>query len=226
MSSQRIKDLPEYDRPREKLWENGVKQLTNSELLAVLIRSGGKNANALEVSRKLINDSDLGELAGRAPAELTDYSGIGQVKAAVIVAAFELAKRVASTDLSSGVKITGSQQVIEHLAPKMRHLDREEFWVLHLSNSNELLREVVLFKGSLDEMQISPREIVKSCLNHNSKAIILAHNHPNGDARPSEEDLRATEEIDQAVSYVGVEVLDHIILGRDDALSCRREELI
>ncbi|MFP3952748.1 MAG: RadC family protein [Candidatus Acetothermia bacterium] len=218
-----ITDLPQGDRPREKLKQHGARFLSDSELLALVIRSGTRGKNALDLSREILSELSLGDLSNSTLNQLNRYRGIGEAKASQIMAVFELARRLTSSKLSPGKQIFSLDEAIEHLDPAMRTLEREELRVLHLNNANELINEETIFTGSLDQVQISPREIVKSCLRNNTSAIILAHNHPGGSPEPSEADLRVTKRIEKALSTVEVSLIDHIIVGKYDQVSFNRE---
>ncbi len=218
-----ISDLPEGDRPREKLKQHGARFLSDSELLALVIRSGTMGKNALDLSREILSEFSLGELSNSTLNQLNSYRGIGEVKASQIMAVFELARRLTGRKLSPGEQIFSLDEAIDHLNPSMSSLEREELRVLHLNNANELINEETIFTGSLDQVQISPREIVKSCLRNNTSAVILAHNHPGGSPEPSQADLRVTERIETALDTVGVSLIDHIIIGKYDQVSFNRE---
>jgi len=224
--ARKLTSLPEDDRPREKLSKQGVKALSNSDLLALIIRAGTRGKNAVDVCQHILSDLGLRELARADIDQLTGYEGIGEVKAGQILAAFELAKRWERAELDSGQKVKSIDEVLDYLLPQMRDLEREELRLLHVSNAGELLKEETLFQGSLDEMLVAPREVAKACLKQNSKALILAHNHPNGEPDPTEEDLLCTEEIKSVLDPLDVELLDHIVVGRRSAVSLREEGYI
>lgn len=218
-----ISDLPPDDRPRERLKQYGPKYLSNSELLAIIIRSGTEGKNALELSQEILNELSLDSLSNSTISQLNNYKGIGEVKASQILAVFELAKRFSRREITPGEQIFSLNEAIEHLNPEMRQLEREEFRILHLNNANELIHEETIFKGSLDQVQITPREIIKSCLKNNTRAVILSHNHPGGSPEPSEADLRVTKKVKAGLETVGVSVIDHIIVGKYDHLSFNKE---
>ena len=218
-----IDELPLDDRPREKLEQNGPGQLSDSELLALVIRSGVEGKNVLEITQEILRDFDLDNLSNSTLQELQNYRGIGEVKAGQILAVFELGKRFARNELKSGQEIFGLEDVLGHLNPGMRSLEREELRVLHLNNANELIHEETIFYGSLNEVHIEPREIAKSCLKHNSGGIILAHNHPGGEADPSEADVNVTERVRSTLRTLGVTLIDHVIVGKYGEVSLKRK---
>ncbi|MCF7876468.1 DNA repair protein RadC [Candidatus Bipolaricaulota bacterium] len=219
----RIEDLPEEDRPRERLKQHGPEHLSDSELLALVIRSGIKGKNVLAVSREILNDFELDSLSNSTLRELQDYRGVGEVKAGQILAVFELGKRFAREEITQGEKIFGLDDVIAHLTPELKRLEREELRTLHLNNANELICEETVFRGSLNEVQIEPREIAKNCLKNNTSGVILAHNHPGGGPDPSEADITVTERIETSLDTLGITLVDHVIVGRYDEVSLKRE---
>lgn len=221
-----IGELPPADRPREKLKKHGPGYLSESELLALVIRSGIEGKNVLEVSREVLRDFDLDNLSNSTIQELKKYKGIGEVKAGQILAVFELGKRFAREEVSPGERIFGLDDVIDHLNPELKKLEREELRILHLNNSNELLSEETVFRGSLNEVHIEPREIAKSCLKNNASGVILAHNHPGGDSDPSEADIDVTERIGDSLETLGVSLVDHVIVGKYDEVSLKRRGYI
>jgi len=226
MAEYTIEDLPPDDRPREKLEQSGPGDLTDSELLALVIRSGVKGKNVLEVSQEILRDLDLNNLSNSTLRELQDYEGIGKVKAGQILAVFELGKRFAREEISPGEEIFGLDDVVGHLNPEMKRLEREELRALHLNNANELIHEETIFYGSLNEVQIQPREIAKSCLKHNSGGVILAHNHPGGKADPSEADVHVTKRVRSTLDTLGVSLIDHVIVGKRGEVSLKRKGYI
>lgn len=217
-----IDDLPPDDRPREKLKQHGPSYLSKSELLALVIRSGVEGKNALEVSREILTDFDLDNLSNSTIRELENYRGIGEVKAGQIIAVFELGRRFARQEVSPGERIFGLDDVIGHLNPELKKLEREELRVLHLNSTNELILEETVFRGSLNEVQVEPREIVKSCLKNNTSGIILAHNHPGGNSDPSEGDINVTERVEDSLDTLGVSLVDHVIVGKYDEVSLKK----
>ena len=219
----RIEDLPQEDRPRERLKQHGPEHLSDSELLALVIRSGIKGKNVLAVSREILNDFELDSLSNSTLRELQDYRGVGEVKAGQILAVFELGKRFAREEITQGEKIFGLDDVIAHLTPELKRLEREELRTLHLNNANELICEETVFRGSLNEVQIEPREIAKSCLKNNTSGVILAHNHPGGGPDPSEADITVTERIETSLDTLEIALVDHVIVGKYDEVSLKRE---
>jgi len=226
MAEYTIEDLPPDDRPREKLKQNGPEYLSDSELLALIIRSGVQGKNVLEVSQAILRELNLNNLSNSTLQELKSYEGIGEVKAGQILAVFELGKRFARDELSAGEEIFSLDDVVGHLNPGMKRLEREELRALHLNNANELIYEETIFYGSLNEVQIEPREIAKSCLKHNTGGVILAHNHPGGEADPSEADVNVTERVRTTLERLGITLIDHVIVGKYGEASLKRKGYI
>ena len=226
MAEYTIEELPPDDRPREKLKQNGPEYLSDSELLALVIRSGVQGKNVLEVSQAILRDLNLNNLSNSTLQELQRYEGIGEVKAGQILAVFELGKRFARDELTAGEEIFSLDDVVGHLNPDMKKLEREELRALHLNNANELIYEETIFYGSLNEVQIEPREIAKSCLKHNTGGVILAHNHPGGEADPSEADVNVTKRVRTTLERLGITLIDHVIVGRYGESSLKRKGYI
>jgi DNA repair protein RadC len=226
MAEYTIEELPPDDRPREKLKQNGPEYLSDSELLALVIRSGVQGKNVLEVSQAILRDLNLNNLSNSTLQELQSYEGIGEVKAGQILAVFELGKRFARDELTAGEEIFSLDDVVGHLNPDMKRLEREELRALHLNNANELIYEETIFYGSLNEVQIEPREIAKSCLKHNTGGVILAHNHPGGEADPSEADVNVTKRVRTTLERLGITLIDHVIVGRYGEASLKRKGYI
>jgi DNA repair protein RadC len=226
LTDYRIEDLPEDDRPREKLRKKGPSSLSNSELLALIIRAGAPGKNVVELCQEILSDFDFEHLSKSSAEELKEYKGISDVKAGQIVAAFELARRCESKDISPGEQIEGLTDIINYMGPEMRRLEREELHLLHLSNSNQLLKHEILHKGSLNEVSIKNREVVKSCLKQNASAVLLAHNHPDGSPNPTDQDRAMTESLREALNLVDVNLIDHVIFGQSDHFSFNQKGLL
>ncbi|MDY6773773.1 MAG: DNA repair protein RadC, partial [Candidatus Nanohaloarchaea archaeon] len=217
-----IKELPENERPRERLEEKGVEALSDAELLALVIRAGTEERNAVELSRELLSELGLDRLESASANELVGVDGIGEVKAGQIVAAFELSRRF-SRRSEEKEAVEGFEDAREHVE-EMRRFEEENFGILCLDSGNRLLsRELSLFRGSVNEVEVQTRVIAKKALRENASAVVLAHNHPSGDPEPSQEDVEVTEEVRKALDLVDVDLLDHIVVGGDRCTSLRKE---
>ncbi len=216
----RIKDWPESERPRERLAQHGAETLSDAELLAIILRMGDGERTAIDLARHLI--TTFGGFRGidtRTVAELCQVNGIGTAKAAQIKAALEIGKRLFLETPRERARINSSEDAYRLVRPHMANLGREVFRVLLLTSRNMLIADQVLFEGSLTESIVSPRELVKAAVNEGAASVVLVHNHPSGDSRPSDADRRVTLRLKQACEVVGVAVLDHLIVGQDEYYS-------
>jgi len=223
----KIPEWPEEERPRERLITHGPERLSDAELLAILLRVGGKDDTAIDLARRLINEfSGFRGLDSRSVAELCQVNGIGPAKAAQIKAALEIAKRLFRETIHLEDKVQSSEDVYHLVRPYLRDLTREVFRVVFLTSRNRVIGEKSLFEGSLTESMVSPREVIKEAVNRGAASIVFIHNHPSGDPSPSEEDRRMTARLKQACEVVGITVLDHIIVGRDRYFSFADEGIL
>ncbi len=212
-----IHELPPEERPREKLAERGPEALSDSELIAILLRTGLPGANAVEIARQLlIRYGSLGNLARCSVAEIAGIKGIGPAKAVQLAAAFGLGARLARETLSRE-KIDEPQLVYDLLAPEMRHLHQESLRVLLLDTRHRLIRIEEVSLGSVNESVAHPREIFRPALIHSAFAVIVAHNHPSGDPTPSSTDIRLTRRLKEAAELLMIRLLDHVIIGAPGA---------
>lgn len=213
MTSLTIHELPEQERPREKLAIKGVVTLSNSELIAILLRTGTRGANAVDVARTLLGRfHSLSGIARASVQELAAVRGVGPAKAVQLAAAFGLASRLAGETLSQS-KIDSSQLVYDLLGPEMRTLQKESLRLILLDTRYHLIRTEEISLGSLSESIAHPREIFRPAIIYNAYAMILAHNHPSGDPTPSEADHRLTRRLSEAARLLQITLLDHVILG-------------
>ena len=233
-----IKDFPEEERPRERLLRHGPRALSNTELLAILIRTGTRRDTALGLARRLLRlghegaatcqgdplepPDGLRYLAGASFEELARVQGIGPAKAAQILAAIELGRRLATTGGPRAV-IRSPSDARNLLSAEMRDLDKEHFRAILLDTKNQVLGVETVSVGSLDSSLVHPREVFKGAVKRSAAAIILVHNHPSGDPTPSGDDIRITRQLIQAGRIMGIEVLDHLILGEGRYLSFREQ---
>lgn len=204
-----IKELPEKERPREKLKENSVSALSEVELLSLILRTGIKGKNVKELSAEILSENSLAELGNRKPGELERFDGVSRVKAGQLVAVGELARRM---QVEEREKIESFSDVKAQVKD-MKHLDHECLRVFHLSSGNELLK-VEEFEGGVDSVKISPRNVLEDTLKEGAAAIVLAHNHPSRKPDPTEEDIEFTDRLIEAAKHLGVDVLDHVVVGK------------
>jgi len=227
MKANTIKDWQPDDRPRERLKQKGPASLSDSELLAIILRTGTKEMNAKEVGAELLkkhgNFSDLEKL------DLTDLNkikGIGPTKAITLSAVFEIARRIKAAPFNKKKVIRAPEDVAEEYIPKLRSLVQEEFRVLLLSTANTIIKEVVVSRGSLNASIVHPREVFKPAVIESAASIILMHNHPSGNPNPSKEDIKITKQLAEAGRLMDIGIFDHIIIAGDDFYSFARNGII
>lgn len=224
----KLKELPLDSRPREKLFQKGADALTDDELIAILLRTGTKGKNVLEISQELmLRYGDFTQLGKKTISELKEISGIGQDKAVTLAAAFEIGKRTAIqfSKISSSNKITSPEDVANIFIPILRDELKENFYVVCLSTSNTIIKYERISVGTLDASLVHAREVFKIAILNNSKSIILVHNHPSGNAEPSEEDFAITKKLIEAGKIINIPVLDHLIIagGKFTSIIQRRQ---
>ena len=213
MGTLKIHELPEQERPREKLAAHGAAALSDSELIAILLRTGIPGANAVDIGRQLI--LQFGSLAALARASLTELAktkGVGRTKAVQLAAAFGLASRLARETIAD-TPLSTPAQIYELLGAEMRQLGKESLRVVLLDTKHRLLAVEQVSLGSLNECLAHPREILRPAVLHNAFAFVLVHNHPSGDPEPSDADRRVTRKITEAAKMLQVNFFDHMILG-------------
>lgn len=211
--SLRIQDLPDDDRPRERMLRLGPEALSVAELIALLLVTGRQGANAVDVAKELLSKHrDLATLLKLTPAQLTKTKGIGPAKAIQLSAAFQLGRRLAE-ERQRRQKIESPEDVYALMAPQMQALHKESLRVLLLDTRHHLLHIDEISLGSINESIAHPREIFRPALVHAAYGMILVHNHPSGDPSPSEADLRLTRRLSEASQLLQIPLLDHIIIG-------------
>ncbi len=220
----RITDMEEGERPRERLARYGPAQLSNPELLAILLRVGVEGENAVHMADRILNDNHgLIGLYRTSYLELCDQHGIGPAKAAQLLAAIELGKRIALADKDTQRTIHGPQDVYDELVYDMLALDQEELRVLIMDTRNHILEIETIYKGSVNSSQVRIAEVFKGSIRRNATSIIIVHNHPSGDPSPSPEDIALTRAIIQAGKLLDIDVLDHIVIGHKQFVSMKEK---
>ena len=218
----RIKDITEENRPRERLKKLGPEALSDAELLAILLRTGTKEENVIDMSNRLLSKHGIDKLSDLSLKELQEIKGIGFAKACQIAAIFELTKR---RDLAKKYQkhIGSAEDVFNLLSDKLQNKSQETFAVLSLSSKNYLISEDVVFIGSLDSAEAHPRDIFKIAIKNSASRIVIVHNHPSGDPNPSDADLKFTEKLVELGEEFGIIVKDHIIIGKGRFWSWRED---
>lgn len=221
-----IKDMPEEIRPRERMLASGVQALSNTELLAILLRTGSNGETALDVAARILSGPDgLRYLAEATLDDLKSVKGVGLAKAAQIKAAVELGRRVSAARRGERPVIKSPSDVANLVMEEMRYLDREHFRVVSLNNKNRVLAINPVSVGSLSSSLVHPREVFKNSIKQSAAAVVLVHNHPSGDPTPSREDAEVTTRLAEAGKILGIEVLDHVIIGDNRYVSLKEKGL-
>lgn len=222
-----IKAWPAEERPRERLLVHGPGALTTAELVAILLRTGTGGQSAVELARSLLEKAGgLRELDRRAAEELQEAKGLGLAKIAQLKAALELGRRLMAEERKVLAAVTSSKEVYEWLRPQMQGLTKEVFKVLLLNGNNEILESVTASEGSLTESPVYLRDLVNLANRHQAAALVVAHNHPSGNPRPSPTDKTLTEELVFMGRLLKIRVLDHLIIGENRYYSFADEGLI
>jgi DNA repair protein RadC len=224
----KIKDIPQNERPKEKLLIYGAENLSNSELLAIILRTGTKGENVLQLSNRLL--SELEGLDGILDVNydnITSIKGIKEGKASQILALAELFRRIRTLRaIRKDIKINSPKDLAELVIGEMNVLSQEVLKVILLSTKNIVIGTKDVFKGSLNTSVVHPREIFKYAINKNSASIIVCHNHPSGDPTPSKEDINITLRIKECGNIIGIQLIDHIIIGNNKFISFKERGLI
>jgi len=219
----RVKDLPLFKRPREKLFEKGPQALKDYELLAILLRTGYEGKSALEVAQRILSQHSLEALFSLSIDQLKKLKGVGLSRAAIISAGYELSKRAGDgNSLHAITSITDILPVIQELRTK----NREHLVALYLNARNHLIEKQTISIGSVTEGIVHPREVFSPALKLNAVHIILSHNHPSGDPSPSLDDIAITKRLIKAGKLLGIELLDHVIVSKENHYSFREDGLI
>lgn len=222
-----MKSMPVEERPYEKCLEKGAESLSDAELLSVILRTGSRGESALELSRKVLalngEKSGLLGIYHLSVADLMKVRGLGKVKAIQLKCIAELSRRISRRRFSEGVSFQDPVKVAEYYMEEMRHLEQEQLILVMLNSKGRLIKDLVLSKGTVRGSLISPREIFIEAIRNQAVSILLVHNHPSGIPDPSEEDIQLTERVRRAGNLLGIELLDHIIIGDCQAVSMREQ---
>ena len=219
----KIKDLPKIERPREKLIKYGPGHLSNSELLAIILRSGKKGENVVELANKILKKYKAENLPNLAYEELKIFSGLGPAKACEIIACFELGKRLLKGKLAS--LYLKPEDVWKELK-EIREHKKEHFIIFFLDSRNQEIKREVVSIGSLNASLVHPREVFEPAVKNLAAQVILAHNHPSGDPEPSEDDLEINKRLVEAGKILGIDIVDHIVICKDSYVSFKEKGLM
>ena len=212
-----IRELPRCERPRERLKAHGAHALSSAELLAIVVGTGSAGRSALGLAHEVLAwaDGSLRRIAGQPVAALTKLAGFGAARAVAVHAALELGRRAAAEEREDGAPLRSPRDVFAVFSPRLEDLPVEEFHVAVLDSQHRLERDVTVTRGILNSSLVHPREVFREAIAERAAAVILVHNHPSGDPKPSAADLAITREIVAAASAVSVQVHDHLVIGRN-----------
>ena len=217
-----IKEVPIQSRPRERLEQYGEKALANHELLAILLRTGTKGTNVVTLALSMLNQfEDLYYLKTASCQELMTVAGIGRIKAIELKAAIELGVRISQASQIKIGQITSSTKAGEMLLLEMRGLQQEHLVVLYLNTKNEIIKKETIFIGGLNSSIAHPREIFRGAVRYSAARMIVGHNHPSGNPEPSEADIQFTRRMSECGELMGIDLLDHIIIGEQEFISLK-----
>lgn len=217
--------IPQEDRPRERAWRLGVQALSDAELLALLLRTGQPGRAVTLLAQDVLET--YGGLLGVAQCslhELADKTGVGRVKAITLAAVFELGRRILEREQQEGFAIHNAADVAAYMRPRLRLLQHEEFHVLLLDTKHRVVAGSCVSQGTLNTAPAHPREVFRDAVRRAAAAVVLVHNHPSGDPSPSVDDQRTTRRLVEAGRILGIDVLDHVILGDPTYYSCREHD--
>ena len=226
-----IRELPEKERPREKMLRLGARGLSDAELLAILLRTGTVEESALSIAQGLLKEYEqpggVALLAAARPEDLSKYKGIGNVKAITITAAIEFGRRLYARQASGDItSIRQPEDAANWYLHRLRYVQQEEFHVLLLSTKHQVLASCCVAVGTMDAALVDPRRVFQEALRHQAAALILAHNHPSGDPSPSKEDIALTLRLAEAGKLLELPVLDHVIIGDGRFVSLKEKGLL
>jgi DNA repair protein RadC len=219
-----IRDFPQDERPRERFVQNGPQSLSNHELIAILLRTGTKDESVLQLSNRLLTHFEgLRDLKSASLEEITSIKGIGPAKAIQILSAVELGRRVANLSFQDRYVIRSPEDGAKYVMNEMRFLSQEHFVCLYLNTKNQVLHKQTIFIGSLNASIVHPREVYKEALRRSAASIICLHNHPSGDPSPSREDIDVTKRLSECGKIIGIDLLDHLIIGENKFVSLKEK---
>ena len=222
-----IKSIPADDRPQEKLLKYGANNLSNSELIAVILRTGSKEENVVKLAQRILNEDEKGlrNIAEGAIEKFKSFRGISDVKAAQLMAVAEISKRISTLKIEK-IKISSPSDAAVVMMEEMRYYKKEYFKIILLDTKNNIKKVSEISVGSLNSSIVHPREVFSEAVVNSASSIILVHNHPSGESEPSHEDINLTNRLDECGKILGIKVLDHIIIGDGVFYSFKEEGLL
>jgi len=222
-----LRDVPNEERPRERMLQFGAGALSNAELLAIILRTGTISESAVHVAQRLLKQTDgLRNLVDMSTDQLIEIKGIGRAKAAQIQAGIELGRRLARSAMNEAVTIRSPKDAADYLMEDLRYLQKEHFVCLFLNTKNHVIGQETLSMGTLNSSLVHPREVFRAAIKRSSASILCAHNHPSGDPTPSPEDIHLTNRLIEAGQIIGIDVLDHIVIGDRTFVSLKEQGLM
>jgi DNA repair protein RadC len=222
----KMKDLPEHDRPRERIIGSGVDSLSNSELLSAILGFGSGNEGVMDLSNRIMANYSLEKLSRAGVSELKKIFGISDAKACRIIAAMEIGRRAACEMSAEGRVVESPADLARVLVPRMRNLRKEFLRGIYLDSKRRIIGNEIISVGGLNTNSTHPREVFGPALRESAAALVLVHNHPSGDPAPSKDDLKVTRKLSEAGRLVGIELLDHLIIGKNGYVSLMEEGIL
>ncbi|MDP4104856.1 MAG: DNA repair protein RadC [Bacillota bacterium] len=219
-----IRDFPEDERPRERFMKSGPQSLSNHELIAILLRTGTREESVLQLSNRLLTQFEgLRLLKSATLEEMTEIKGIGQTKAIQVLAAVELGRRVSNLAFNERYVIRSPEDGANYMMNDMRFLTQEHFVCLYLNTKNQVIHKQTIFIGSLNASIVHPREVFREALKRSAASLIALHNHPSGSPEPSREDIEVTKRLSECGKIIGIDLLDHLIIGENKFVSLKEK---
>ncbi len=222
-----IRDFPQDERPRERFIQHGAQSLSNHELIAILLRNGTRDESVLQLANRLLTHFEgLRQLKSATLEEITEIKGIGSAKAIQILAAVEIGRRIANLNYNDRYVIRSPEDGAKYVMNDMRFLSQEHFVCLYLNTKNQVIHKQTVFIGSLNASIVHPREVFREALKRSAASVIALHNHPSGDPAPSREDIEVTKRLVECGKILGIDLLDHLIIGENKFVSLKEKGYI
>lgn len=222
-----LRDLPHEERPRERMMQYGASALSHAELLAILLRTGTKQESALHLAQRILTRAGgIRNVVDLSVEELMEVKGVGTAKAVQLKAGIEIGRRLARSRIVDTYTIRSPHDAADFLMEQLRYLTKEHFVCLFLNTKNHVIAQETLSMGSLNASIVHPREVFRAAIKCSSASIVCAHNHPSGDPTPSSEDIQITGRLVEAGRIVGIDVLDHIVIGDGEFVSLKEQGMM